>query len=123
MEFCNGVLLQLIECIESTQNEVKRKMIETGACSLAPKSHERLARKKMFRAHHKNALGCSQLCRACAAHLQETSRRCPLCDGAHETSSSIPPSIMKDDLIKTIIYDALSARARRASNERVGAQL
>jgi hypothetical protein len=75
MEFCNGVLLQLIECIESTQNEVKRKMIETGARSVAPKSHERLAREKMFRSHHKNALGCSQLCRACTAHLQETSRR------------------------------------------------
>ena len=29
MEFRNGVLLQLVECIESTQNEVKRKMIET----------------------------------------------------------------------------------------------
>jgi len=28
MESCNGRLLQLIECIESTQNEVKKKMIE-----------------------------------------------------------------------------------------------
>jgi len=46
MEFRNGVLLQLIECIESTQNEVKRKMIETGACNDAPKSHARLAREE-----------------------------------------------------------------------------
>src|ERR1700730_18071740 len=38
MEFRNGHLLQLIECIESTQNEVKRKMIETGACTHRPKS-------------------------------------------------------------------------------------
>jgi hypothetical protein len=38
MEFRNGILLQLFECIESTQNEVKRKMIETGASNDAPKS-------------------------------------------------------------------------------------
>ena len=38
MESCNGRLLQLIECIESTQNEVKRKMIATGASNDAPKS-------------------------------------------------------------------------------------
>jgi hypothetical protein len=39
----NGVLLQLVECILSTQNEVKRKMIETGACNAALRSHARLA--------------------------------------------------------------------------------
>jgi hypothetical protein len=44
MEFRNGNLLQLVECIESTQNEVKRKMIEAWACNAAPKSPERLAR-------------------------------------------------------------------------------
>ncbi len=38
MESCNGRLLQLIECIESTQNEVKRKMIEASACNDVPKS-------------------------------------------------------------------------------------
>jgi hypothetical protein len=38
MEFRNGNLLQLFECIESTQNEVKRKMIEAGACNAVPKS-------------------------------------------------------------------------------------
>jgi hypothetical protein len=47
MEFRNGVLLQLIECIESTQNEVKRKMIETDARNITPRSHERLAREKI----------------------------------------------------------------------------
>jgi hypothetical protein len=46
MEFRNGILLQLFECIESTQNEVKRKMIETGACNDAPKSPARLAREE-----------------------------------------------------------------------------
>jgi hypothetical protein len=46
MEFRNGVLLQLFECIESTQNEVKRKMIETEACNDTPKSHARLAREE-----------------------------------------------------------------------------
>jgi hypothetical protein len=30
MEFHNDVLLQLVECIESTQNEVKKKMITIG---------------------------------------------------------------------------------------------
>jgi hypothetical protein len=49
MEFRNGVLLQLIECIESTQNEVKRKMIETRASTDAPKSHARLAREEKVR--------------------------------------------------------------------------
>jgi hypothetical protein len=49
MEFRNGLLLQLIECIESTQNEVKRKMIETRACTDAPKSHARLAREEKVR--------------------------------------------------------------------------
>jgi len=49
MEFRNGLLLQLIECIESTQNEVKRKMIETRACADAPKSHARLAREEKVR--------------------------------------------------------------------------
>src|ERR1700730_3493537 len=46
MELRNGLLLQLIECIESTQNEVKRKMIETSARTDAPKSHARLAREE-----------------------------------------------------------------------------
>jgi hypothetical protein len=50
MELRNGLLLQLIECIESTQNEVKRKMIETSACTDAPKSHARLAREEKVRA-------------------------------------------------------------------------
>src|SRR5271154_5283686 len=47
MEFRNDVLLQLVECIESTQNEVKRKMIGTGACNAVPKSPERLACEKI----------------------------------------------------------------------------
>jgi hypothetical protein len=55
MEFHNGLLLQLIECIESTQNEVKRKMIETDACNVAPKSHARFAREEKVHAT-------SQLC-------------------------------------------------------------
>jgi len=42
--------LQLIECIESTQNEVKRKMIEADVCNVAPKSHARLAREEKVRA-------------------------------------------------------------------------
>jgi hypothetical protein len=46
MEFRNGVLLQLIECIESTQNEVKRKMIETVARNVAPKSLRAPSKKK-----------------------------------------------------------------------------
>jgi hypothetical protein len=49
MEFRNGILLQLFECIESTQNEVKRKMIETGACNAAPKSLHALRAWEFFR--------------------------------------------------------------------------
>ena len=48
MEFRNDLLLQLIECIESTHNEVKRKMIETGACNAAPKSLRDSHAKKKF---------------------------------------------------------------------------
>src|SRR3974390_1433653 len=38
MESCNGLLLQLIECIESTRNEVKRKMIAESVRDSAPRS-------------------------------------------------------------------------------------
>jgi hypothetical protein len=47
MEFRNAVLLQLVECILSTQNEVKRKMIETCACNAVPKSRASSRAKKM----------------------------------------------------------------------------
>jgi len=39
---CNGVLLQLIECIESMKNEVKKKMIASSAANAVPKSPEQL---------------------------------------------------------------------------------
>jgi hypothetical protein len=61
MEFRNGHLLQLIECIESTQNEVKRKMIETSACTDAPKSHARRAREEKVRATSELTLPCSPI--------------------------------------------------------------
>jgi hypothetical protein len=54
MEFRNDDLLQLVECIESTQNEVKRKMIEAGACNAVPKSPAPLTREKKHR--HPNSL-------------------------------------------------------------------
>ncbi|MFI5098664.1 MAG: hypothetical protein ACHQT6_11890 [Candidatus Acidiferrales bacterium] len=59
MEFRNGFLLQLFECIESTQNEVKRKMIETGACNDVPKSRARLTREENVRAASQLTLTCS----------------------------------------------------------------
>jgi hypothetical protein len=46
MEYRNGLLLQLNECIESTQNEVKKKMMVGDACDEAPKSREQSAREK-----------------------------------------------------------------------------
>jgi hypothetical protein len=49
MEFRNGILLQLFECIESTQNEVKRKMIETGASNDAQSHSAMFPRKKSLR--------------------------------------------------------------------------
>jgi len=49
MESCNGRLLQLIECIERTQNEVKKKMIEWSARHDAPKSPPVHSRKKKNR--------------------------------------------------------------------------
>jgi len=43
MEFCNGLQLQLIECIESTRSEVKRKMIVCATRNVGPKSFRSLA--------------------------------------------------------------------------------
>jgi hypothetical protein len=49
MESCNGRLLQLIECIERTQNEVKKKMIESSTRHDARKSPDVHSRKKKIR--------------------------------------------------------------------------
>ena len=46
MEFRNDVLLQLVECIESTQNEVKRKIAEADARNDALKSPMPFAREE-----------------------------------------------------------------------------
>jgi hypothetical protein len=45
MESCNGLLLQLIDCIESTPNEVKRKMIVStpSAPAIASRADEDVA--------------------------------------------------------------------------------
>jgi hypothetical protein len=52
----NDVLLQLVECIESTQNEVKRKMIDREACKAAPKSLHRACVKNFRGASEPRAL-------------------------------------------------------------------
>jgi len=46
MEFCNGLQLQLIECIESTRSEVKRKMIVRETRNVVPRSSRALAEEK-----------------------------------------------------------------------------
>lgn len=101
MEFRNGVLLQLIECIESTQNEVKRKMIESEAHKVAPKSLRPLRMKKITHcagknhARHRNFIVfvVFRTAFSCARRKQHH-------DGAatarREPSPSIPPSIMND---------------------------
>ena len=48
MESCNGLLLQLFDCIESTHSEVKRKMSVRAWRNDAPKSLLSLARQKKF---------------------------------------------------------------------------
>jgi hypothetical protein len=48
MEFRNDVLLQLVECIESSQNEVKRKMMKRDTRNAVPKSRAWVDRKKKF---------------------------------------------------------------------------
>ena len=51
------------------QNEVKRKMIETGACNAVPKSPSRLAREEKFARHHSSlSLVLSSRC-FCRAHV------------------------------------------------------
>jgi hypothetical protein len=62
MEFRNDDLLQLVECIESTQNEVKRKMVDAEARNDSPKSPALRVRKKMFVRDEKNAALCVTLC-------------------------------------------------------------
>ena len=74
MEFRNGLLLQLIECIESTQNEVKRKMIETRACTDAPKSHARLAREEKVRVTSQLTLLCSSITLGLPLAFQKNTR-------------------------------------------------
>jgi hypothetical protein len=94
MEFRNGLLLQLIECIESTQNEVKRKMIETRACTDAPKSHARLAREEKVRVDITTHFPVISHPVVSAAHAFEKNARR---DAGREPSRSFPPSIMRDD--------------------------
>jgi len=53
---CNGDLLQLIECIESTRNEVKRKMIESSAHIAEPKSPEGIGGEKFERVNRELSL-------------------------------------------------------------------
>jgi hypothetical protein len=72
---CNGDLLQLIECIESTQNEVKRKMIESSACNAEPKSPEETVQEKFARANRELSIGTSSLCRD-LHFLPDDLRRC-----------------------------------------------
>jgi hypothetical protein len=98
MEFRNGLLLQLIECIESTQNEVKRKMIETSARTDAPKSHARLAREeKVSRDITTHSAVISHHVVSAARVFQKNAH----CDAGgiarREPSRSFPPSIMRDD--------------------------
>jgi hypothetical protein len=57
MEFRNDDLLQLVECIESTRNEVKRKMVEAEACNDAPKSPALLTREEELRSRRKTPRG------------------------------------------------------------------
>jgi len=45
---CNGLQLQLIECIESLKNEVKRKMMLHQHSNRAPKSPYVTAQQKFF---------------------------------------------------------------------------
>jgi len=59
MEFRNDVLLQLVECIESSRSEVKKKMIETRAYNSAPKSHSYFTREKNRRLTSQRGPFCS----------------------------------------------------------------
>jgi hypothetical protein len=98
MEFRNGILLQLFECIESTQNEVKRKMIETGACNAVPKSHARLARGEKVRVTSQLTLACSPITLCLPrARFKVTLRRDAGVVARRKSSRSFPTSIMRDD--------------------------
>jgi hypothetical protein len=71
MESCNGRLLQLIECIESTQNEVKKKMIESSAFNDAPKSPRAIHARRKLQCDHVGSLAMRSRRRACSAHSEE----------------------------------------------------
>jgi hypothetical protein len=102
MEFRNGVLLQLVEGIESTQNEVKRKMIEAGACNDAPKSHARRAREKSSRAITTHSHLFSHQVVSAARTFQKTFRCEVGAIARREPSRSFPPSIMRDEFQRRI---------------------
>jgi hypothetical protein len=75
MEFRNGILLQLVECIESSQNEVKRKMIEAGACNAVPKSHARASLAKKFTKPHNSLSAFLASCRVWTGACLKWKRR------------------------------------------------
>ena len=91
---------------ESMHNEVKRKMIETVARNVAPKSHEQLSRAENL---HTTAI-CSPTLMHCVVRdcVPQETRRCiallyrTAVIGIYETSLSIPPSIMKDDFQRRV---------------------
>jgi len=68
MEFRNAILLQLVECIESTQNEVKRKMIDEGVRNVAPKSLHRAHAKNFARVWQLRLRFASSSVAGCSAH-------------------------------------------------------
>jgi hypothetical protein len=97
MEFRNDVLLQLVECIESTQNEVKRKMVEEKAYNDAPKSPAALTReekiiemKKLSRPVRPVEFAAIDFTRTV---LEDGRSGC----AGREPRRHSPPSIMKDD--------------------------
>ena len=86
MEFRNDVLLQLVECIESTQNEVKRKMIETDACNGVPKSPgDSCAEKNCMLLEESPVVSCSPL--GNRERPSTKNQRPSLCSGGHAIPS------------------------------------
>jgi hypothetical protein len=106
MEFRNGVLLQLFECIESTQNEVKRKMIVSDARNDVPRSPRTTrARKKVHMASQFTLTCAPILLRSRRARLERMLRQSGGATVRRESSRGFPRSIMEDDFCSDALLE------------------
>jgi hypothetical protein len=123
MEFRNGVLLQLFECIESTQNEVKRKMIGSDARNDVPRSPCTTRTRKKVHITSQFTLTCAPiLLRSRRTRLEQALQHGGGVPARHESSGRFWRSIMEDDFaaMRCRKESECVSKRRNSIGERVG---